>query len=85
MKITSVNRSFVALVAVVCLLSGCADKELTEVRYLASATTTAELYSMDEEGVLSVAGHFLRGTEVVAYPNCTERVEKVSYVKLLVD
>ncbi len=85
MKINSTNKLFIALALVAGLLSGCADKELTEVRYLASATTTAELYSLSEEGTLSVAGHFLRGTEVVTYPNCTERVEKVSYVKLLVD
>ena len=85
MRINSTNKLFIALALVAGLLSGCADKELTEVRYLASATTTAELYSMGEEGTLSVAGHFLRGTEVVVFPNCTERVEKVSYVKLLVD
>ncbi len=77
-------RALVLTVATT-LATACADKELTEVRYLASATTTAQLYSMDEQGILSVAGHFLRGTEVVVFPNCTERVEKNSYVKLLVD
>ena len=74
-----------ALVAVLVSAVACADKELTEVRYLASDTTTADLYSLSEEGTLSLAGHFLRGTEVVAYPNCVERVEKVPYVKVLLE
>lgn len=73
------------LTAATTLATACADKELTEPRYLASATTTTDLYSLDEEGNLSCAGHFLRGTEVTAYPNCVEKVEKVPYVKVLLE
>lgn len=76
----------VTLTAMALLWTSCADKEYTEVRYLASATTTAELYSLDEQsGDLGSAGHFLRGTELVTYPNCIEKVDKQVYVKVLLD
>lgn len=66
-------------------LWSCVDKELTESRYLASATTTAQLYTQAEDGTLSPAGAFLRGTEVVAYPNCVERVEGARFVKVVLE
>ena len=83
------KRFFVGLCALATIgltMWSCADKELTESRYLASATTTAQLYSLDaESGTLSQAGAFLRGTELTIYPNCTERIDKSRYIKVLVD
>ena len=83
------KRFFVGLCALATIgltMWSCADKELTESRYLASATTTAQLYSLDaESGTLSQAGAFLRGTELTIYPNCTERIDKIRYIKVLVD
>ena len=74
------------LVALAIILNACKDPEVTEVRYLASATTTTTLYALDAESqTLSEAGDFLRGSEVVTYPNCTEKVGEVRYTKLMLD
>ncbi|MBO7300227.1 MAG: hypothetical protein J6U53_02320 [Tidjanibacter sp.] len=74
------------LVALAIILNACKNPEVTEVRYLASATTTATLYTLDAESqTLSEAGDFLRGCEVTAYPNCTEKVGEVRYLKLMLD
>ena len=78
------TTKYIALVALVAALFGCKDPELTEIRYLASATTTARLYTLNEEGTaLDPAGDFARGTSVVAYPNSYKKAGDDRYIKVL--
>lgn len=84
---TFFRQSIVLALAVVAVsLSACKDPEVTEVRYLASATPTVELFHLDDESEeLSAAGGFLRGSTVTAYPNCIHKAEGVRYMKLALD
>ena len=79
------TKGYIALLLFALTLTGCKDPEVTETRYLASATTSATLYTLTEEGTLEIGGDFLRGSALVAYPNCTERVDDVRYVKVALD
>lgn len=80
------NRKILLLAAstLAALLCGCADKELTEQRLLASAEPTVVLYALDSEGELYQAEHLIRGTELTIYPHQTERYEDVRFVKTVV-
>ena len=79
----TIKRLTLLALGMMTLLTACKDPEVTEVRYLASATTTTTLYTLDEEAqMLHPAGDFLRGTAVVAYPNCTEKAGDVCYWKV---
>lgn len=66
-------------------LTACKDPEVTEQRFLASATPETTLYALSEEGEIVEAGNFLRGTEVTLYPNCSEKSGEVRYYKVLVE
>ncbi|MBQ2248501.1 MAG: hypothetical protein II323_07075 [Tidjanibacter sp.] len=79
------NLRYALLLGIAALLGGCKDPEVTEVRYLASATPTATLYSLDAEGNLSEAGDFLRGATLTIYPNCTQKDGERRLTKLLLD
>ena len=76
---------YISLFALAATLFGCKDPEVTEGRYLASATSTVRLYTLNEEGTaLDPAGDVARGGSVVAYPNCTKQSkEEVRYMKVL--
>ena len=79
----TIKRLTLLALGMITLLTACKDPEVTEVRYLASATTTATLYTLDEEAqMLHPAGDFLRGTAVVAYPNCIKKAGDVRYWKV---
>lgn len=61
-------------------------EEVKEPRYLASATTTTVLYSLDEEAdAIKPAGEFLRGSSVEAYLETIEEFDDVKYVKVVLD
>ena len=58
-------KKFLILVAVVAAFVACNSEEIVEVRYLASPTHTAHLYSYDEQSEqLMVADTLVRGAEL---------------------
>ena len=70
---------FVIALAAVMALS-CSSKDIIEERYLASATTAVQLYSIDENGVVSEAQEMVRGRKVRANLGKIVKVEKQRYV-----
>lgn len=75
--------SFLALVMGLTLTS-CAEKGLTSKGYIAAKQPTITLYSLGDDNVMRRAGEFTRGTEITVYPNDTEEVEGLVFVKTLV-
>ena len=70
---------FVIALAAVMAIS-CSSKDIIEERYLASATTVVQLYSIDENGVVSEAQEMVRGRKVRANLGKIVKVEKQRYV-----
>ena len=60
----------------------CADKDIIEERFLASPTAEVALYSIDEQGVVSVAQSLVRGRSVKANYGKVVKVEKQKYVPI---
>ena len=61
------------------LFTACGGKDIIEERYLASSTTEVTLYSIDENGVVSVAQDVVRGRKVKANIGKGVKVEKQTY------
>ena len=57
----------------------CGSKDIIEERYLASATTNVQLYSIDENGNVSEAQKFVRGRKVKANYGKGVKIEKQKY------
>ena len=70
---------FVIALAAVMALS-CNSKDIIEERYLASSTTVVQLYSIDENGVVSEAQEMVRGRKVRANLGKIVKIEKQRYV-----
>ena len=70
---------FVIALAAVMALS-CSSKDIIEERYLASSTTVVQLYSIDENGVVSEAQEMVRGRKVRANLGKIVKIEKQRYV-----
>ncbi len=76
----------IATLAILFTLNACKAPEVVELRYLASATKTVQLYTLDHESQrLSPAGDFLRGSSVMTYPNSVEKVDGVRYLKIVLE
>ena len=69
---------FTLIFAALCAVS-CGSKDIIEERYLASATTDVQLYSIDEEGNVSTAQTFVRGRKVKANYGKGVKIEKQKY------
>ena len=60
----------------------CADKDIIEERFLASPTAEVALYSIDEQGAVSVAQSLVRGRSVKANYGKVVKIEKQKYVPI---
>ena len=72
---------YVAFFAVM-TLTACGSKDIIEERYLAAAATEVQLYSIDDNGVVSEAQTLVRGRKVKANLGKIVKVEKVRYVPI---
>lgn len=67
-------------------LVGCDNKkDVMEIRYLASATATAPIYALNDEGAIVEAKSMPRGSQIVVYPNQSKRQDDRVYLKTVVD
>ena len=74
-----------ALAALAMLAGGCATDEIVETRYLASDVHRVSLYAFDEEQkVMREVADTVRGVEVRAVVNRTQKVDKQTYVEVRV-
>ena len=63
-------------------LVACGSKDVIEERYLAAAATEVQLYSIDENSVVSEAQTLVRGRKVKANLGKVVKIEKVRYVPI---
>ena len=63
-------------------LAACGSKDVIEERYLAAAATEVQLYSIDENSVVSEAQTLVRGRKVKANLGKVVKIEKVRYVPI---
>ena len=78
-------KKFLILVAVVAAFVACNSEEIVEVRYLASPTHTAHLYSYDEQSEqLMVADTLVRGAELNVVVNGKKKINDVEYLPVKV-
>ena len=79
-------RHSLLIAALLLTLNACQKPEVSEVRYLASTTATTPLYTLDiQNKMLTLAGNFLRGIEVTAYPKSTVKAGEDHYQKVVLD
>ena len=60
----------------------CGSKDIIEERYLASSTAEVQLYSIDENGVVSEAQNIVRGRAVKANIGKSVKIEKQKYIPI---
>ena len=72
----------ISILAVATLLCACGNKDIIEERYLASATSEVQLYSIDESGTVSEAQNIVRGRKVRANLGKAVKVEKQRYIPI---
>ncbi len=72
----------ISILAVATLLCACGNKDIIEERYLASATSEVQLYSIDESGTVSEAQNIVRGRKVRANFGKAVKVEKQRYIPI---
>ncbi len=70
---------YTIIFATIMLLSSCGSKDIIEERYLASATSEVQLYSIDENGIVSEAQNIVRGRKIKANYGKGVKIEKQRY------
>lgn len=75
------KKSLLCLLVMLAFVA-CGQKDIIEERYLASATTDVQLYSIDDNGVVSEAQTVVRGRKVKANIGKVVKVEKQKFVPI---
>ena len=73
------KKIFFALATIAAIVTACGSKDIIEERYLAAATTEVQLYSIDENNIISEAQRVVRGNAVRANIGQGVKIDKQRY------